>query len=101
MNEELANRYIVKAENDLKTAKDEIITGNPATDTVCFHAQQCTEKYLKAYLAFNGVNIDKPLRTHNIDDVLLVACKEKDDSFNYLIGIRRQRLIGLIMGYNK
>ncbi len=50
MNEELVNRYIMKADNDLKTAKDELETDKPATDTVCFHTQQCVEKYLKAYL---------------------------------------------------
>jgi HEPN domain-containing protein len=86
MNEELTNHYIVKAEHDLKTAKDEIITNKPATDTVCFHTQQCAEKYLKAYLVFNGKEITKTLKTHNIE-VLLVACKEMDDSFNYLTNI--------------
>ncbi|MDA8298846.1 MAG: hypothetical protein M0Z57_02415 [Deltaproteobacteria bacterium] len=34
MNEELVNRYIMKADNDLKTAKDELETDKPATDTV-------------------------------------------------------------------
>ena len=33
MNEEPTNHYIIKAEHDLKTAKDEIITNKPATDT--------------------------------------------------------------------
>ena len=91
MNEELTNRYIIKAEHDLKTAKDEIITDKPATDTVCFHAQQCAEKYLKAYLVFNGKEIIKTLKTHNIE-VLLVACKEVDDAFNYLIEINAHEL---------
>lgn len=91
MNEELTNRYIIKAEHDLKTAKDEIITDKPATDTVCFHAQQCAEKYLKAYLVFNGKEIIKTLKTHNIE-VLLVACKEIDDAFNYLIEINAHEL---------
>ena len=91
MNEELANRYIIKADNDLKTAKDEIITDNPATDAVCFHAQQCVEKYLKAYLVFNGKDILKPLKNHNIE-VLLIACKEIDNSFNYLIEINAHEL---------
>ena len=91
MNEELTNHYIVKAEHDLKTAKDEIITNKPATDTVCFHTQQCAEKYLKAYLVFNGKEITKTLKTHNIE-VLLVACKEMDDSFNYLIEINAHEL---------
>ena len=91
MNEELTNRYIIKADNDLKIAKDEIITDKPATDAVCFHAQQCVEKYLKAYLVFNGKEILKTLKNHNIE-VLLIACKETDDSFNYLIEINAHEL---------
>ena len=66
MNEELASRWMIKAEHDLKTAKDEIITNEPATDTVCFHAQQCAEKYLKEYLIYNGIEINKSLKTHNM-----------------------------------
>jgi HEPN domain-containing protein len=34
------------------------------TDIVCFHAQQCVEKYLKAFLVIK--NIDFP-RTHDIE----------------------------------
>jgi HEPN domain-containing protein len=48
--EELIKNWIAKAESDLKTAEDELSTEKPATDTICFHAQQCVEKYLKAYL---------------------------------------------------
>lgn len=91
MNEELVNRWIIKAEHDLKIAKDEIITNEPATDGVCFHAQQCAEKYLKAYLVYNDIEIIKTLKTHNIE-VLLIACKEVDDSFKYLIEINAHEL---------
>lgn len=49
MNEQTVKSWILKAESDLKTAKDELATPKPATDTVCFHAQQCVEKYLKAF----------------------------------------------------
>lgn len=43
MNDELVNLWIIKADHDLKTAKDEITANDPATDTVCFHARQCVE----------------------------------------------------------
>jgi len=33
--------------------RDEMLTDRPATDAVCFHMQQCVEKYLKAFLIFN------------------------------------------------
>ncbi|OGV95004.1 MAG: hypothetical protein A3K19_26565, partial [Lentisphaerae bacterium RIFOXYB12_FULL_65_16] len=40
------------------------------TDTVCFHAQQCVEKYLKALLVLNGVSFPK---THDIEDILALV----------------------------
>jgi HEPN domain-containing protein len=33
------------------------------TDTVCFHCQQCAEKYLKALLIFRGIEFPK---THDV-----------------------------------
>ncbi len=42
--------WCLKAQNDLKNAGHEIEHDDPALDTVCFHAQQAAEKYLKAYL---------------------------------------------------
>ena len=32
------------------------------TDTVCFHAQQCVEKYLKAYLVLKGRRLSENAR---------------------------------------
>ncbi len=42
--------------------------------TICFHAQQAVEKFLKAFLVFH--NIDFP-RTHDLD-YLLMECKKID-----------------------
>jgi HEPN domain-containing protein len=42
--------WIEKAEGDLKVARREGQTTDPVYDAVCFHAQQCAEKYLKALL---------------------------------------------------
>jgi len=33
-------------------------------DAVCFHAQQCVEKYLKAFLVVEGIDFPK---THDIE----------------------------------
>jgi HEPN domain-containing protein len=42
--------WIEKAEGDLKVAQRERQTVDPVYDAVCFHTQQCAEKYLKALL---------------------------------------------------
>jgi len=74
------HKWIIKAENDLKTAKDEFSTKNPVTDTICFHCQQCVEKNLKAYLISRNKEFRK---THNIAE-LLELCIEFDIDFNIL-----------------
>lgn len=84
MNDELVNLWIIKADHDIKTAKDEINTDDPGTDAVCFHSQQCVEKYLKSYLVFKGIEIIKSLKTHDISE-LIDYCKNIDKDFEQLI----------------
>jgi HEPN domain-containing protein len=48
-----------------------------ATSAVCFHCQQLVEKYLKAYLIAQSVEIKK---THNIE-FLLAECEAFDPEF--------------------
>lgn len=61
----VVREWVEKADNDLRNAAHTLkITRNCPTDTVCFHAQQCVEKYIKAHLTFFG--IDFPM-THAID----------------------------------
>ena len=45
------------------------------TSTICFHAQQAVEKYLKAFLIFHDVDFP---RTHDVD-FLLMECQKIDD----------------------
>lgn len=57
--------WVEKADNDLANAAHTLKLGKRCpTDTVCFHAQQCVEKYLKALLTL--LEIDAP-RTHSVD----------------------------------
>ena len=56
--------WVAKAENDLKNAAHTLKLGEDCpTDTVSFHAQQCVEKYLKAYLVLKGIDFSK---THDV-----------------------------------
>ncbi len=61
-------QWVEKAENDLKNAAHTLkLEHDCPTDTVCFHAQQCVEKYLKALLVFEGKDISK---THHISELM-------------------------------
>jgi HEPN domain-containing protein len=70
-------QWLLKAKEDLlvidKLTENEII----ATSSVCFHCQQAVEKFLKAFLITNGVEIKK---THNIE-YLLSECTDIDEDF--------------------
>lgn len=55
-------------------------TEKPATDGICFHMQQCVEKYLKAFLIYYGREFRK---THDIAE-LIELCSEIDSEFKKL-----------------
>ena len=94
MNEKSTREWILKAESDLKIGKDEIITENPATDAICFHMQQCVEKYLKAFLIFNRKEIRK---THIIAEIIR-ECLDIDPEFKELFKIKAQNLTDFAVG---
>jgi len=55
--------WIDKAEGDRKVAQREIQSSDPVWNVVCFLAQQCAEKYLKAFLEANNIAFQK---THDL-----------------------------------
>jgi HEPN domain-containing protein len=88
VNSEAAKKWVARAESDLKIGKDELVTAEPATDAICFHMQQCVEKYLKVFLIFNN----KPVkRTHNITE-LIHKCSKIDPEFEKLYDINADEL---------
>jgi HEPN domain-containing protein len=56
--------WVDKAEEDFQTSLKMIKAKPPAYNVVCFHGQQCMEKYLKSILALNNMFIE---RTHALD----------------------------------
>jgi len=72
--------WFQKARSDLKIARDEMATPDPATDAVCFHFQQAVEKMLKTWLIWRDIQF-RPV--HNIE-VLLKQCEEDTQSFAQL-----------------
>jgi len=81
VNEETVKGWLIKADADLKIGKDEMQTDEPVTDMVCFHMQQCCEKYLKAFLIFNGREYPK---IHRLS-VLINLCARIDKDFRKLM----------------
>lgn len=63
----VVREWVTKAEDDLKSAAHLLKLKDCPVDNVCFHAQQCIEKYLKAMLVSLGLNFPK---THDLAELL-------------------------------
>jgi HEPN domain-containing protein len=73
--------WVSKAEGDFLTAGRELRARKaPNYDAVCFHAQQCAEKYLKAVLQEKGERIPK---IHFLLELLAMVLKF-DGSYEFL-----------------
>jgi HEPN domain-containing protein len=79
-------RWLHKAGNDLRTAETMLTVQPPTTDTICFHAQQCMEKSLKAYLVHLDQHVEK---THYLPR-LVELCARTDVEFRSLMESARQ-----------
>ena len=75
--EEYLRNWIFRAKEDIAVI-DNLYKTDPYiyASTICFHAQQAVEKFLKAFLVYH--NIDFP-RTHDVD-FLLLECKKIDSA---------------------
>ena len=63
-NPQVVHQWVEKAEHDLKNAEHTLTLEHDCPfDTVCFHAQQCAEKYLKALLLSQSIDFPK---THDL-----------------------------------
>lgn len=78
---ELAKEWVKKAEEDYKAAKILLGASEFPPSVVGFHAQQCTEKYLKAFLANHGKKFP---RTHDLVK-LNSSCIEIDPDFENIV----------------
>jgi HEPN domain-containing protein len=64
----ILDEWIEKAEADYKSAVAlQRRRKEPLPDIICYHCQQCVEKYLKAYLIAQG---STPPRIHDLEDLL-------------------------------
>ena len=88
MNNEEVKKWLIKADEDLRVARNEIGTNNPPTGAICFHSQQSVEKHLKAYLVHHNKSFRK---THDIAEILGL-CIEIDAEFKELEKINAHEL---------
>lgn len=76
-----------KAEHDFMAAEHAMeLAEKGLTDIVCFHCQQCAEKYLKAFLLYRGVAFP---RTHDLRLLLDLI------PTGVSLGLRREQVIAL------
>ena len=73
MTRKLFEELIYKAEEDFESAiylakKDK----KAVPDSVCFHCQQCIEKYLKTFLISNNI---EPPEIHDLQRLKAICCK--------------------------
>jgi len=81
MSEEYLEEWISKAEEDYEASLDLIRRRRrPLPNSVCFHCQQCAEKYLKSYLIYREMTFPK---IHNLV-ALLEMCVSLDETFEEL-----------------
>ena len=65
---EVAERWLTFAREDLRVA--ELAVAEDLWNQTCFHAQQCIEKILKAWLADRGETLP---RTHKLVDLVMLV----------------------------
>ncbi|OGG56311.1 MAG: hypothetical protein A3F84_11150 [Candidatus Handelsmanbacteria bacterium RIFCSPLOWO2_12_FULL_64_10] len=66
----LVRQWVERAEEDFRTAEYTLtMPENCPFGTVCFHGQQCVEKYIKALLAWRSIAFPK---VHDIGELMLI-----------------------------
>lgn len=95
LKEEYLNNWIYRAREDISVMERLADSGiEYYTSTICFHAQQAVEKYLKSFLIFH--DIDFP-RTHDVD-FLLIEC-QKIDNANFQFDFKSLTEFGVSIRY--
>ena len=85
---EFVNSWVKKAARDLSFL-------DAVTESICFHCQQATEKFLKAYLVFLDISFTKTneigeliTKCQNRDREIFVLKEEADRLTDYAVAVR-------------
>ena len=96
---DVLKEWVAKAEGDFATAERELsVIERPNYDAVCFHAQQCAEKYLKAVLIACGVTPPKIHDLAELHRLLVPVCPEWNWSADELRLLSRSAVISRYPG---
>lgn len=76
-------QWLIKADHDLRSARQLFAADPPLLDTAVYHCQQAVEKALKAYLTFK----DTPFQKLHVLSVLVEQCMAIDSSFGELMDL--------------
>jgi HEPN domain-containing protein len=76
--------WIFRANEDIAVIEKLFESGPELfASSICFHAQQAVEKFLKAYLVFHSIDFPK---THDLDFLLLECKKVNNKVFDIDLG---------------
>ena len=78
--DELIGEWLARAEHDLRVAEFLLTMPDPPPESIGFHAQQCAEKALKAFLTLRRVRFE---RRHDLN-YLIDLCVPLDPAFEQL-----------------
>ena len=78
--DELVGEWLARAEHDLRVAEFLLTMPEPPPESIGFHAQQCAEKALKAFLTLRRVRFE---RRHDLN-YLIDLCTPLDSAFDQL-----------------
>lgn len=78
---EYVKNWFLRAEDDLAVIEKIINEENISPNSVCFHAQQAGEKYLKGFLANHALHVRK---IHSLE-ALITQCISIDSTFEELL----------------
>lgn len=93
--EEYIRNWLYRAKEDVAVIENLIDSGIEFyTSTICFHAQQAVEKYLKSFLIYHDVDFP---RTHDVD-FLLIEC-QKIDNINFDFDFKSLTEFGVSVRY--
>lgn len=90
------SEWIEKAEGDLKVARREMEAVDPVWNVICFLAQQCGEKYLKAFLEESNVAFPK---THDLVVLLNISGEPLQDLKAHKEHLARLSVFGIAARY--